>query len=71
MNLPRKNTLKAAFVAAVAGIGLTGCAVVPYERGPYRHAYIEPAPIIIVPQHHHHFEPPRHAPRHFYPRHHH
>ncbi len=66
MQLPKKNTLKAAFVAAVAGLTLSGCAVVPYEPA-YRHRepviYV-PQPVIVVPaprfEHHHpNFHPHR------------
>ncbi len=60
MELPKKNTLKAAFVAAVAGLTLTGCAVVPYEPA-YRHRepviFVPQRPVIVVPEprfeHHH------------------
>ena len=60
MQLPKKNTLKSAFVAAVAGLTLTGCAVVPYEPV-YRHRepviYVPPAPVIVVPHHHPEYRP--------------
>jgi hypothetical protein len=70
MELPGKNFLRKAFLVAAAGVGLTGCAVVPYG---HQHGgvgvYIPPpvvvapvypvypvyrTPVIVVPNHHHH-----------------
>ena len=63
MELPKKNTLRNAFVAAVAGITLAGCAVVPYEPG-YRHRepviFVPERQIIVVPHHHPEYRPQQH-----------
>ncbi|MBI1216548.1 MAG: hypothetical protein GC185_12120 [Alphaproteobacteria bacterium] len=60
MQLPGKNTLKKAFLAAtaVSALGLGGCAVVPYDAPPVRGGvYIEPIlpiPYIVPYGHDHH-----------------
>ncbi|TAL39537.1 MAG: hypothetical protein EPN97_02435 [Alphaproteobacteria bacterium] len=51
MQLPGKNFLKKAFLVAAAGVGLTGCAVVPYGHGHVGvGVYVPPPqPVIVAP----------------------
>jgi hypothetical protein len=50
MQLPGKNFLKKAFLVAAAGVGLTGCAVVPYgHHGHVGVGVYVPPPVVVTP----------------------
>ena len=49
MELPGKNFLKKAFLVAAAGVGLTGCAVVPYGHQHVGVGVYIPPPVVVAP----------------------